>query len=135
MADRLTPEQRRRCMQANRCVNTSPEVRLRKALHARGFRYVLGAKLPGRPDMVFPSRRVALFVDGCFWHRCPTHSVLPGSRQEWWRQKLEANVLRDRRTDALLAAEGWKVIRVWEHDIRRNMPATVLRVSGLLNCC
>lgn len=135
MADRLTPEQRRRCMQANRGVNTSPEVRLRKALHALGFRYVLRAKLRGRPDLVFPSRRVALFVDGCFWHRCPTHSVLPETRQEWWRQKLEANVLRDRRTDALLVADGWKVIRVWEHDIRRNMSATVRRVSGMLNRC
>src|SRR5688572_15868355 len=99
MADRLTPEQRRRCMQANRGADTGPEVTLRKALHALGFRYMLRSKLPGRPDLVFPARRTALFVDGCFWHGCPEHGVLPESNRQVWQAKLAANVERDRRVD------------------------------------
>jgi DNA mismatch endonuclease, patch repair protein len=119
-------------MQANRGTGTSPELRLRKALHALGFRYVLNSKLPGRPDLVFPSRRVALFVDGCFWHQCPEHAVLPATRREWWKQKLDANVRRDRAADAALVDAGWKVVRVWEHEIGRGLPETVGRITKIL---
>jgi DNA mismatch endonuclease, patch repair protein len=120
-------------MQANRGSDTSPELRLRRALHALGFRYVLGSKLPGKPDLVFPSRRTVVFVDGCFWHRCPEHSALPATNPDRWRAKLDANVQRDRANEMALASLGWKVVRVWEHDVRRNMPATLRRVSEILN--
>lgn len=133
MTDRLTPEQRRRCMQANRRSDTGPELRLRKALHARGFRYVLGSKLPGRPDLVFPSRKVVVFVDGCFWHRCPSHGVMPEANRFRWQEKLEDNVKRDRRNDRSLIDAGWKVVRVWEHDVRHNLPVTVRRISAILS--
>lgn len=133
MPDRLTPEQRRRCMQANRGSNTGPEIRLRKALHAEGFRYVLRSKLPGRPDLVFPSLRTVVFVDGCFWHSCPQHLVMPQTDQERWARKLALNVQRDRRNDQDLSKNGWKVVRIWEHDVRRNLASTVKRVSGILN--
>ena len=131
--DRLTPEQRRKCMQANRGSNTSPELRLRKALHALGYRYVLNSKLFGKPDLVFVSRRVALFVDGCFWHGCPEHSVLPATNREKWVRKLAANARRDREVEATLVADGWKVVRVWEHDVRRDLVRTVRQISSLLN--
>lgn len=96
---------------------TKPEWRLRRALHARGLRYRLHRRdLPGRPDIVFPAARVVVFVDGCFWHRCPDHGVLPRNNRDWWLNKLEANVARDRAKDLRLAGLGWRVLHVWEHE-------------------
>lgn len=93
---------------------------MRRLLHARGLRYrVDTAPLPGvrrRADVVFTRVRVAVFVDGCFWHLCPVHGTSPKANGAWWRDKLEANVRRDRDTDARLAEAGWVVVRVWEHE-------------------
>lgn len=69
-----------------------------------------------RPDIVFTRARVAVFVDGCFWHRCPEHGSSPKSNADWWRRKLDANVRRDRTTDEALAEAGWMVLRIWEHE-------------------
>lgn len=106
---------------ANRRSDTGPEVRLRSALHALGLRFrkdhllrVGGARV--RPDLVFTRAKVAVFVDGCFWHRCPEHSTTPNRNLEYWLPKLEANKERDRRVDAALAGEDWRVVRVWEHE-------------------
>lgn len=96
--------------------NTRPEVQLRSALHALGLRFRLNGGLPGRPDIVFTRARIAVFVDGCFWHACPEHGVMPKNNREWWQQKLGRNVERDREKDAELAARGWEVIHVWEHE-------------------
>jgi DNA mismatch endonuclease (patch repair protein) len=101
--------------------DTLPEMLLRRELHRRGLRYrvdrpVLPDLRRRRPDIVFSSARVAVFVDGCFWHRCPVHAVAPKNNRAWWRDKLQANVDRDRDTDDRLAAAGWRVIRVWEHE-------------------
>ena len=71
-----------------------------------------------RPDFVFKQARVALFIDGCFWHRCPLHFKLPSANQDYWEQKIERNVSRDRRTAAGLRRTGWKVVRIWEHELR-----------------
>jgi DNA mismatch endonuclease (patch repair protein) len=119
-------------MQANRGADTSPEMLLRRGLHALGFRYSLSSRLPGRPDIVFPSRGVALFVDGCFWHRCPEHFVMPATNRSKWLEKLEKIVPRDRRVDQELGALGWTVVRVWEHEIRRTLDETLKRVCSLL---
>lgn len=97
--------------------DSTPEVLLRRALHRRGVRFRLHRRgLPGRPDLVLVRSRLAVFVDGCFWHACPQHGVLPKSNGEFWREKLEANVARDRRNDRELAELGWRAVRVWEHD-------------------
>jgi DNA mismatch endonuclease (patch repair protein) len=100
--------------------DTLPELRLRKELHRRGLRYRVDRAVPGlarvRPDLLFAGARVAVFVDGCFWHSCDEHAHLPRSNAAWWIAKLEGNVLRDRRADARLAALGWEVLRVWEHE-------------------
>ena len=120
MGDVLTPEQRSHCMSRNRGVDTTPEVVLRKALWGLGLRYTLRSTLPGRPDLVFPLHRVALFVDGCFWHRCPRHAVPPRSNADFWERKLTANVERDARVNRELRALRWRVIRVWEHEIRAD---------------
>lgn len=97
--------------------DTEPELALRRELHRLGLRYVLDVRaLPGRPDVVFTRRRIAVFIDGCFWHRCPTHFVQPKSNSDWWTRKLAANVERDRLADERLTSLGWAVLRVWEHE-------------------
>jgi DNA mismatch endonuclease (patch repair protein) len=109
-------------MRANRSADTKPEIALRSALHRQGlrFRKNLTVRVDGRlatkPDVVFTRSRVAVFLDGCFWHRCPEHATSPTLNGEFWRAKLEANVERDRLVDRELAKSGWQVIRVWEHD-------------------
>lgn len=80
------------------------------------MRYRLHAKLPGRPDLVFTRAKLAVFVDGCFWHRCPEHGIMPKNNREWWLEKLEANVVRDRLKDDALDALGWRVVHIWEHE-------------------
>jgi DNA mismatch endonuclease, patch repair protein len=107
-------------MRANRSRDTGPEMALRRALHARGLRYRVEAApelgLRCRADLVFRSRRVAVFVDGCFWHRCPTHATDPTRNAEYWQAKFKRIVARDRKNDAALASAGWTVVRVWEHE-------------------
>lgn len=104
-----------------RARDTKPEMRVRKALHAAGLRYRLhDRRLPGTPDLVFPSRRIALFVHGCFWHRHPGCAAarLPKSRTEFWGPKLAGNVERDKRNRAALEAAHWKVMEIWECETR-----------------
>jgi DNA mismatch endonuclease (patch repair protein) len=97
--------------------NSSPEVQLRHLLHQLGLRYRLHAtKLPGKPDVYFATAKVAVFVDGCFWHACPTHGVLPKNNREWWRRKLRMNRKRDHDKDHRLEAMGWLPLHVWEHE-------------------
>jgi len=107
-------------MQAQRRRDTAPELALRRELHRRGRRFFVDrAPVPGqrrRADLVFPRLRVAVFVDGCFWHGCPTHGRVPRSNGHWWADKLARNTARDRDTDSQLAALGWTVVRVWEHE-------------------
>ena len=109
--------------------NTSPELLLRKALWKAGLRYRLQLPTPvGRPDIVFPGPRVAIFVDGCFWHGCPKHYSRPRSRSSFWSEKLSSNVERDRRQTLELEASGWTVLRLWEHEVFSELAATVERV-------
>jgi DNA mismatch endonuclease (patch repair protein) len=99
---------------------TAAETALRRELHRRGCRYFVDrAPLRGlrsRADLVFPRRRVAVYVDGCFWHCCPDHATYPKNNAQWWATKLAGNVARDRATDARLTAAGWTVVRIWEHE-------------------
>ncbi|WP_164701493.1 very short patch repair endonuclease [Modestobacter sp. KNN46-3] len=113
---------RGRNMAAIRRADTKPEVALRSALHAAGYRYRKDFRLalPGgvrpRPDIVFTRRKVAVFVDGCFWHACPLHFSPPRQNTDYWGPKITRNVERDRRYDEALRADGWTVVRVWEHQ-------------------
>jgi len=108
--------------------NTSPERILRSALWQDGLRYRLNYKVPvGRPDIVFPGPKVAVSVDGCFWHGCPAHYSRPRSREEFWAEKLAANTERDSRLTRELESLGWIVVRVWEHEIFSDLDE-VLRV-------
>lgn len=108
-------------MEANRRSNTTPERLLRSALHGRGLRYRKDRRLDVggrrvRPDLVFGPARVAVFVDGCFWHRCPIHATRPVANADYWQAKFDRNVERDRADDEALTDAGWTVVRIWEHE-------------------
>lgn len=93
------------------------EVRLRSELHRLGLRFRKHLRgFPGTPDIALTRARIAVFFDGCFWHCCPEHGVLPKANRDWWRVKLDGNVERDRRNDDALRALGWTPVRVWEHE-------------------
>ncbi|WP_370950137.1 very short patch repair endonuclease [Amycolatopsis sp. cg5] len=115
-------EGRSRNMRANKRVDTKPEVALRKELHRLGYRYrkdlrlVLDDGVRVRPDIVFTARKVAVFVDGCFWHVCPEHGREPTSNEWYWTPKLRRNVERDHLVTSALQQAGWRVVRVWEHE-------------------
>jgi DNA mismatch endonuclease (patch repair protein) len=125
MADVHTKAQRRFNMSRIRGKNTKPELVLRRALHRAGFRYRLHVKdLPGKPDLVFPSRRAVIFVHGCYWHRhsCRFGKVRAKTNAEFWETKLHGNVLRDRRHRAAIQKLGWRVLVVWECELRSDSP-------------
>ena len=118
MTDSMTPAQRSRCMSRIRSTNTKPEVTLRKRLFAKGMRFRTRLKLTGKPDIAFTRARLAVFIDGCFWHGCPQHGTSPRSNSDYWSAKLRRNRERDRAVDAALVADGWAVVRYWEHEIK-----------------
>ena len=113
--------------------NTKPETLLRSALHAQGFRFRLHRRdLPGSPDIVFVSRKVAVFVDGCFWHGCPTHGAKPATNRRFWSEKIETNRKRDKAATRKLRALGWQVIRIWEHDLKKDIPRVIKSIERIV---
>lgn len=133
VVDRCMAVTRSEQMSRIRGKNTKPEILLRTALWGRGLRYRVQATTSvGRPDVVFPTAKVAIFVDGCQWHGCPDHYVFPRTRREFWCLKLAGNVARDRRQTLELEALGWKVLRVWEHMIFTELEGVVELVEAAL---
>ena len=123
-------------MQANRRADTKPELLIRASLHAQGYRFRKNFRIrvPGRivhVDIAFPGRKLAVFVDGCFWHGCPTHRRTPSSNAGYWTPKLDGNIRRDELVTAALQAEGWNVLRIWEHVPIDAAVAEVAREAGL----
>lgn len=110
----------RRNMQANRGRDTGPELAVRRLLHARGLRYRVNYRCPELRrrtiDIAFTRARLACFVDGCYWHQCPDHFVMPKTNEGFWAEKLQGNVVRDQETASALETEGWTVLRFWEHE-------------------
>lgn len=110
----------RRRMRRQRRRDTTLEIEIRRRLHAAGYRFRVDHRLEQslrvRGDIVFTRRRVVVFIDGCFWHGCPLHATEPKNNAEWWREKLAANIDRDRRTRSELEVLGWTVVQVWEHE-------------------
>jgi DNA mismatch endonuclease, patch repair protein len=116
--------------------NTSVELEVRRRLHRCGLRYRLHVPVPGVPrrtiDIAFPAQHTAIFLDGCFWHGCPTHGQIPRSNSAWWGQKIQGNVDRDANTTAHLMSLGWHVLRFWEHEapeavVERIYPEIIAR--------
>jgi DNA mismatch endonuclease (patch repair protein) len=124
-------------MQGNRRTGTKPEIAVRRALHAHGLRYrvdlpinVAGIRV--RPDIVFTKRRVAVFIDGCFWHGCPLHSNQPRTNPSYWETKIARNKERDIRVNAALEDNGWTVVRAWEHEPPEQVADVVLALLDSL---
>jgi DNA mismatch endonuclease (patch repair protein) len=122
-------------MRSNRRSDTKPELALRAALHARGYRYRKDFRLDlplrrVRPDIAFTRRKVAVFVDGCFWHACPDHGGKPKNNEWYWSPKLARNVERDRAADEALTQAGWTVVRLWEHVPTGDAVAAVIAAVG-----
>lgn len=117
-------------MKRMRRQDTGPELLLRKALTGRGLRYRLHRRdLPGTPDIAFIAARLVVFVDGCFWHACPEHGVMPKANRDWWQTKLAANRERDARKDQALIEAGWLPVHVWEHE---DPDAVAEQLAGLI---
>lgn len=121
-------------MQGNRRRDTRTEIAVRSALHRRGLRFRVDLPIriddirPIRPDVVFLRSRVAVFIDGCFWHGCPVHGRVPATNREYWLSKLDANRRRDDRNVADLEEAGWTVLRAWEHDDPDMVACSVVRL-------
>jgi DNA mismatch endonuclease (patch repair protein) len=120
----------------NRGRDTRPELFMRSALHRRGLRFRVGhvvrlAEVRVTVDVAFTRARLAVFVDGCFWHGCPLHQRVPKRNSSYWARKLRLNAARDQRVDVALRAAGWMTVRVWEHEDPQKAAA---RIAGLLNC-
>lgn len=122
-------------MSANKGKDTNLEISLRKALWAMGIRgYRKNVKsLPGRPDIAFPSKKVAIFVNGCYWHRCPTCNFpIPKTNSDFWREKFRMNKLRDKRKIKELQKLGWRTMVIWECDIKRNLEKETALIKKIL---
>ena len=125
-----------RVMSANKAKDTSPELAVRKALHGKGIKgYRLHSKkIPGRPDIAFTRKRVAIFINGCFWHRCPICKLpYPETNKVFWKKKFERNKERDKEKRNVLLNNGWKVLVVWEHQIDENLPDILEQIKSLIN--
>ncbi|MGB8656762.1 MAG: very short patch repair endonuclease [Candidatus Zixiibacteriota bacterium] len=129
MTDVLTKAQRSYCMSRIRDKDTQPELMLRKAIWSAGIKgYRLHYNLPGNPDIVFPKSKIVVFIDGCFWHKCPKCFIKPTTNWRFWKKKIDTNVKRDKIVNAELRKKGWKVIRFWEHQIRSTLDRCYIRV-------
>lgn len=117
--DDINKEQRRRCMQANKRSGTKPEASL--ILLMAGFEYQPRG-LPGHPDFADQEKKIAVFIDGCFWHGCPLHFRPPKTNADYWRRKIQGNIDRDALINREYASMGWRVVRIFEHEIRHRKP-------------
>lgn len=135
MPDIFAPEKRHEIMQNVKTKNTAPEIKLRSLLHKNGFRFRVNRKdLPGKPDIVLPKYRAVIFVHGCFWHGhdCP-RGQRPQTNADFWNQKIDRNVIRDKSDVSLLESLGWRVLIVWECEIKKKNEAVLLsRVKEFL---
>lgn len=121
MADTMTPEQRSRCMSRVKCRDTKPELLVRRFLFSKGLRFRVNvSKLPGKPDIVLPKYRTVVFINGCFWHGhigC-RYATMPKTNREFWQTKIDRNRARDIEVEERLTATGWRVIRIWECQLK-----------------
>ncbi len=125
MADKVSAVIRSETMRRVKGKNTSLELKVRSALHERGLRYRLNYPLPGKPDIIFPKQKIVVFVDSCFWHGCPEHLRKPASNIIYWSEKIKRNIKRDKIITKKYEDMGWRIIRIWEHDIKRDFETVI----------
>lgn len=120
MSDTLTKEQRSYTMSRIRSRWTSPERKIHNILKGRKINHVMHPKISGSPDIIFPKSKIAVFIHGCFWHKCPKHYIAPKTRRKYWSEKIRKNATRDTEAVKKLKLNGWRVIRIWEHEIKKS---------------
>ncbi|WP_460378665.1 very short patch repair endonuclease [Thermus brockianus] len=129
----VLPKTSSKAMSRVKATNTTPERVLRKALWQAGIRgYKIHTNIFGKPDLCFTKKRVVVFVDGCFWHGCPICYRKPFSNADYWERKVARNQKRDRAVTEALQSDGWKVLRVWEHEVKNNLTHVVQTIKELL---
>jgi DNA mismatch endonuclease, patch repair protein len=131
VTDKISKKQRSELMSKIKSKDTKLEMVFRKRLWNKGLRYRVYPNVAGRPDLIFPTRRLAVFVDSCFWHNCPRHARKPNSNKKYWYAKLKRNSERDKKVTMELRDSNWKVLRFWEHDLK-DLDKCVERVAGKL---
>lgn len=130
MVDVHNKKQRSYNMSRIKSRNTQPELSLRKNLFSKGFRgYRINLKIKGKPDLVFNKQKVAIFVDGCFWHKCPKCFIFPDTNNKFWSNKIKENIKRDKKINEELISDGWKVLRFWEHQIKKDINECTLIIN------
>jgi len=133
MIDTVSKKVRSQVMSSIRSRDTKAELSLRKALWAKGYRYRVNvSKMIGKPDVVFRNAKVVVFVDSCFWHRCPYHFRMPKSNLRYWKPKIGGNKKRDLLVNKHYKLLGWKVLRFWEHQIQNSLPAVISKIEKAL---
>ncbi len=134
MPDRYSKETRSRVMSRIRSEQTGVEVAFRKYLWRKGWRgYRINFKgLPGKPDIAYIHKRVAIFIDGCFWHKCPRCYTEPKTNKDYWIPKIQMNIDRDKQQNIILERLGWTVVRIWEHEIKEDIDACAEKVAKIL---
>ena len=121
MADNLTSEQRSKTMSRIRSKWTTQEKKIHDYLKGNKIKHKMHPKISGSPDLIFENSKTAVFLHGCFWHKCPKCYIKPKTNKKYWLPKIEANVKRDRKNNKILKKEGFKVVRIWEHEAKRNI--------------
>jgi len=133
MADMMTPEQRRKNMQAIRSISKLESI-VSKELWNKGYRFRRNTKdLFGKPDISIKKYKIVIFIDSCFWHQCPIHGNMPKTNVEYWKPKLERNVERDKEVDEYYKLKGWTIKRIWEHDVKNNFEKTIDQICALID--
>jgi len=131
--DNLNPHIRRKNMQNIRSKNTIMELKVRSLLHKKGLRFRIHTNLIGKPDIVFQSKRVVVFLDSCFFHKCPYHYIETKSNKKYWKPKLQRNKERAKEVNEHLKKDGWTVLRFWEHQIKKNPEKVISKIITNLN--
>jgi DNA mismatch endonuclease (patch repair protein) len=130
--DNLTKSHRHKNMQNIRSKNTKMELKVRSLLHKKGLRFRILTSLIGKPDIVFPSKKIVVFLDSCFFHKCPYHYVQPKSNKKYWLPKIERNRTRAKEVNKTLRKQGWKVLRFWEHQIKKDSDKCVNKIISVI---
>jgi len=128
MTDIVSKKKRSEIMSAVKSKDTKMEIIFRKAIQQKGFKYGKNSsKYFGKPDIVFKKYKTMIFLDSCFWHGCEKHCRIPTARQKYWREKIERNKTRDKEVNQFYKKIGWKVIRIWEHEVKKDLNKAVLK--------
>lgn len=133
MADMMTPEQRRKNMQAIRSISQLESI-VSQELWNKGYRFRRNTKdLFGKPDISIKKYKIVIFIDSCFWHQCPLHGNVPKTNVEYWKPKLERNVERDKEVDEYYKQKGWNIKRIWEHEVKKDLEKVVTEIGGFID--